>query len=80
MKNPHGKLAGILKAPLHVLGSLPVAAVSLFAPPVGEAYCSWRIASENDDEAQGRDTPEKAKIDLRSQTALVYAALKLWGK
>lgn len=62
-----------------MLGSLPVAAVSLVAPQVGAAYIQWRIRAEKDDEAAGRDTPEKAQIDLYSQTALVSGALKIWG-
>jgi hypothetical protein len=70
----------ILRAPLHILGSLPVAAVALIAPPVGEAYVSWRSLAEQADEAAGRDTPEKAAIDLYSQTALVKAALKVWRR
>lgn len=70
----------VWRAPLHILGSLPVAAVALIAPPVGDAYVAWRIAAEKADEAAGRDTPEKAQVDLYSQTALVYAALKAWGR
>ena len=68
------------RAPLHLLGSLPVAAVSLVVPPVGTAYIGWRTRAEQDDQAAGRDTPEKAAIDLYTQTALVRGVLKVWGK
>lgn len=70
----------IWRAPLHILGSLPVAAVSLIVPPVGDAYMAWRQAAEHDDEVAGRDTPEKAEVDLYTQTALVKVALKVWGR
>lgn len=76
---PHGKLAGIFKAPLHLLGSIPIAAVSLVAPPVGSLYVNWRTEAEQDDIEGGRDTPEKAKIDLASQTVLVKGVLRIWG-
>jgi hypothetical protein len=75
---PHGRIAGWFKAPLHFLGSIPVAAVSLVAPPVGQKYVDWRIKTEQADVDGGRDTPEKAKIDLASQTVAVRGVLKLW--
>jgi hypothetical protein len=75
----HGKIAGIFKAPLHFLGSVPVAAVSLVAPPVGDLYIKWRREAEEDDVKGGRDTPEKAKIDFISQTVLVKSVLRIWG-
>jgi hypothetical protein len=73
---PHGKIAGIFKAPLHFLGSIPVAAVTLVAPPVGRKYVDWRRRAEREDINDGRDTIEKAKIDLASQTIAVKAVLK----
>jgi hypothetical protein len=76
---PHGKLAGIFKAPIHFIGSIPVAAVSLVAPPVGKRYVRWRKEAEQDDVENDRDTPEKAKIDLASQTIAVKGVLRLWG-
>ena len=75
----HGKLAGILKAPLHILASIPVAAVTIVAPPVGKKYVKWRTAAEADDVEDGFDTPVKAKIDLTSQTVLVKTVLKAYG-
>jgi hypothetical protein len=76
---PHGRIAGIFKAPIHFLGSIPIAAVSLVAPPVGKKYVRWRKEAEEDDVEAGRDTPEKAKIDLTSQTIAVKGVLRIWG-
>jgi hypothetical protein len=67
----HGRIAGIFKAPLHILASVPIAAAALVVPPIGKRYVAWRAKSERADQVAGRDTPEKAKIDLWSQTALV---------
>lgn len=75
----HGRIAGIFKAPAHFLASLPVAAVSLVVPPVGKKYVKWRKEAEADDLEAGRDTAEKAKIDLASQTIAVKGVLRLWG-
>lgn len=74
----HGWKQAIFKAPLHFIASVPIAAASLIIPPAGTAYVKWRTQAEADDEATGRDTPEKAKIDLWSQTLLVKGALKIW--
>ena len=68
-----------LRAPLHLLMSVPFAAAALVAPPLGKRYISWRVAAEKDDEVNGRDTPEKAAIDLYTQTALVHRVLGLYG-
>jgi hypothetical protein len=70
----------VWRAPLHILGSIPVAAVSLIIPPLGQKYVNWRIGAEQADEATGRDSPEKSQVDLYTQTALVKAVLKVWGK
>jgi len=67
------------RAPLHILMSAPVAAASLIVPPAGKAYIGWRTKAEQDDEAAKRDTPEKAQIDLYTQTALVRGALRIYG-
>lgn len=76
---PHGKLAGWFKAPLHVLGSIPFAAASLVVPKVGKKYVRWRKEAEQDDVEDGFDTPEKAKVDLASQTILVRGVLRIYG-
>lgn len=68
------------RAPLHLAASVPVAAVSLVVPPVGTKYVKWRVGAEADDQAAGRDTPEKAAVDLYTQTILVESVLKLWRK
>jgi len=64
---------------LHILGSIPVAVASLVVPPLGKKYVKWRTEAEADDEEDGRDTPEKAKIDLLTQTVLVKGVLKIYG-
>jgi hypothetical protein len=69
----------IWKAPLHVLLSAPVAAVSAVVPPIGKKYVKWRTRAEGDDESTGRDTPEKARIDLYTQTVLVRKVLEIYG-
>jgi hypothetical protein len=69
----------IWKAPLHILLSAPVAAVSLIVPPLGKKYIAWRAQAEKNDEDSGRDTSEKATIDLYSQTALVKGAMRVYG-
>jgi hypothetical protein len=69
----------IWRAPLHMLGSLPVAGVSLLIPPIGKTYLAWRTKAEAADVAAGRDTPEKGQIDLYTQTALVVRVLNIWG-
>ena len=76
----HGTIAGIFKAPLHFLGSVPVAAVTLVSPPLGQRYIQWRRGAERDDVTQGRDTPQKGRIDFVSQTILVKGVLKLWDE
>lgn len=82
---PHGAAAqcsdkrdwkrAIWRVPLHFVLSSPVAATSFVIPPLGKKYVNWRIASEKNDVAGGRDTPMKASIDLYSQVALVKGAL-----
>ena len=68
------------RAPLHLLGSLPVAAASLVVPPIGRAYVEWRARAEQADVDEGRDTPEKSEIDLYGQTVLVSSVLKVWRR
>lgn len=68
----------VLRAPLHLALSAPVAAASLVVPPLGKAYVGWRAQAEADDEASGRDTAEKAQVDLWSQTVLVNKVLSIW--
>jgi hypothetical protein len=68
------------RAPFHLLFSVPVAIATLVAPSVGTAYINWRVAAEKADEATGRDTPEKAAIDLTTQTVLVRGVLKIWKR
>ena len=70
----------VWRVPLHIALSLPFAALALPLPMMGRKYIAWRERSEQDDVTAGRDTPEKAAIDLYSQTALVDSVLKVWGK
>lgn len=74
------KKRAILRAPLHVVMSIPFAAATLIAPSVGDRYVQWRVAAELDDVKGGRDSEKKAAVDLKTQTALVRAALWLRGK
>jgi hypothetical protein len=67
------------RAPLHILMSAPVAAASLIVPPAGKAYIAWREDAERQDFLAGRDSSEKATVDLYTQTALVRGVLKLYG-
>jgi hypothetical protein len=67
------------RAPMHLLFSAPIAAASLAVPPLGKKYIAWRTKAEKADEAAGRDTPEKAQVDLYSQTALVRGVLRIYG-
>lgn len=69
----------ILRAPLHVLLSIPFAAASIAVPSAGERYIAWRKRAEAEDQAAGRDSPKKAAVDLATQTALVRGVLWLWG-
>lgn len=66
------------RAPLHILLSVPVAAATVVVPPLGKKYIGWRTRAENDDNLTGRDSPEKAEIDLYTQTALVRGVLKIY--
>lgn len=67
------------RAPLHLLGSLPVALIALVVPPIGAAYVKWRQSAEDADVAANRDTVEKALVDFYTQTVFVSNVLKLWG-
>jgi hypothetical protein len=69
----------IWRAPLHILVSAPVAAISFVIPPVGKAYVRVRMQAEERDRSRGTDTCMKAAIDLYSQTALVRAVLRMYG-
>jgi hypothetical protein len=74
------KKRAILRAPLHVLLSIPFAAASLVVPKVGEKYVEWRDNAEEEDFIFGRDSAAKAKVDFVTQTWLVKKVLRLWGK
>jgi len=74
------KTRAILRAPLHVVLSIPPAAISLVAPSIGEAYIAVRQEAEDADYKQGRDSARKAAVDLKTQTFLVKVVLKLWGR
>ena len=74
------KVRAILRAPLHILGSIPVAALSIVDPDLGEGYVDWRTAAEQDDVEDGRDSVKKAKVDLVAQTILVKGVLWLWRR
>lgn len=67
----------ILRAPLHVLLSVPFALGSIVKSDVGEDYIEWRTRAEKDDFNSGRDSARKAKVDLVTQTALVRGVLKI---
>ena len=56
-----------------------MALASIVVPPLGCKYVNWRRAAEYDDILGGRDTVEKARIDLVSQTVLVKGVLGVWG-
>ena len=75
----HDWKRAIWRAPLHVLLSVPVAAASVVVPPLGKKYISWRARAEKDDNLTGRDSPEKAAIDLYTQTFLVRGVLRIYG-
>ena len=74
------KTRAIVRAPLHVLGSIPVAALAIVAPDVGEDYIDWRKRAEAEDVEEGRDSVPKAKVDLLTQTAAVKGVLWLHRK
>lgn len=74
------KKRAILRAPLHVLLSIPVAAVSIVDPDAGDDYVAWRKKAEADDFNTGRDSAKKAAVDLTTQTFLVKKVLWLWGR
>lgn len=74
------KTRAILRAPLHILGSIPVAVMTLVAPDLGEGYVDWRTVAEQEDVAHGRDSVRKARVDLVTQTALVRGVLWLWRR
>ncbi len=67
------------RAPLHLLGSIPVAAASLIIPPLGKSYINWRTRAEQKDVFFKRDTAEKAEVDLYTQTVLVRGILGIYG-
>lgn len=67
------------RVPLHIAASAPVAAASLAVPPAGETFVCWRFRAEQQDLARHVDTCMKATIDFYSQTALVRAALRMYG-
>lgn len=69
----------IWRVPLHIAGSLPVAAASLIVPVAGEKYVHWRERAETEDQTAHRDTSVKSMIDLYSQTAIVRAVLRVYG-
>lgn len=68
----------IWRVPLHIALSLPVTAATVVVPPVGKAYVEWRERAEAGHVTQGSDTPQKATIDLYTQTALPRRILKLY--
>jgi hypothetical protein len=67
------------RAPLHLLMGATIAPVALVMPPLGRRYVRWRTRAEQEDMQMGRDTPEKAEIDLYTQTIPVRLVLKIWG-
>lgn len=74
------KKRAILRAPLHVLLSIPFAAVSIVDPEGGDDYIEWRKKAEASDVATGKDSRKKAAWDLTTQTFLVKKVLWLWGR
>lgn len=68
----------IWRVPLHIALSLPVTAATVVVPPVGKAYVEWRERAEVHHVVVGSDSPQKATIDLYTQTALPRSILKLY--
>jgi hypothetical protein len=68
----------IWRSPLHIAGSIPVAAATIAIPPIGKKYIRWRTREEAHHVITGQDTPGKSEMDLYSQTALVRRVLRLY--
>lgn len=68
----------IWRTPLHIALSAPVTVATFVVPPVGVKYVVWRTNAEAQHVVEGKDTPQKATIDLYTQTALVRSVLKLY--
>ena len=68
----------IWRSPLHILLSAPVTVATIVVPPVGKKWIQWRTSAEASHVVEGKDTPQKATIDLYTQTALVRRVLKFY--
>ena len=66
----------VWRVPVHIALSLPVTAATMVVPPLGKKYVGWRTRAEANHVATGHDTPQKATIDLYTQTALPRRVLK----